>query len=114
LEKEPTDVSELARDVIRAVANEASSQGISLGIEIPTPMPSVDIDAVRFRQVLNNLRLNALQHTPLGGSIQTRVTATPQSDTLVEVHDTGSGMTQDEVERAFERFQRGQDPGVLG
>jgi signal transduction histidine kinase len=112
LEKEPTDLSELARDVIRAFANEASSQGVRLEIEIPTPLPSVDIDAIRFRQVLNNLLLNALQHTPPGGSIQTRVTATTQSDTLVEVHDTGSGMTQDEVERAFERFQKG--PGSRG
>ncbi len=51
LEKEPTDVSELARDVIRAFATEASVQQVTLKIEVPDDLPPVMIDAVRIRQV---------------------------------------------------------------
>lgn len=112
LEKEPTDVTELARDVIRAFAAEASAQHVTLKIEAPADLSSVVIDPVRIRQVLNNLLSNALQHTPPGGCIETSVAATDQAEILVQVHDTGSGMTQEEVERAFERFQKG--PGSRG
>jgi two-component system, OmpR family, sensor histidine kinase BaeS len=107
LEKEPTDVCELARDVIRAFANEASAQQVSLEIDSPAAVPPIVIDSVRIRQVLNNLLSNALQHTLPRGSIQIRIVATSQSETLVEVHDSGRGMTHDELEHAFERFQKG-------
>jgi signal transduction histidine kinase len=112
LEKEPADVSELARDVVSAFTNEASVRQVTLSVDAPAGLPFVVIDAVRIRQVLNNLLSNALQHTPPEGSVQIRVAVTPQSETLVEVHDTGTGMSQDEVERAFERFQKG--PGSRG
>ena len=112
LEKELTDVSELARDVIRAFASEAAAQQVTLKIETAVSLPLVMIDGVRIRQVLNNLLSNALRHTPAGGSIETSVKATDQAAILVEMHDTGSGMTQEEVERAFERFQKG--PGSPG
>jgi two-component system sensor histidine kinase VicK len=51
-------------------------------------------------------------YTPAGGAIETTVGTTDQAAILVQVHDTGEGMTQEEVERAFERFQKG--PGSRG
>lgn len=112
LEKEVTDVSELVRDATRAFMNEASAQQVTLNLEVAAGLPPVVIDPVRIRQVLNNLLLNALQHTPPNRSIQIVVTTTLHSQVLVEVHDTGSGMTQQEVERAFDRFYKG--PGSRG
>src|SRR5215471_3203927 len=112
LEKELMDVSELTRDVIRTFATEAAAQQITLKIETAANLPLVMVDGVRIRQVLNNLLSNALRHTPAGGSIETIVEATNHAAILVQVHDTGSGMTQEEVERAFDRFQKG--PGSRG
>ena len=112
LEKELTDVSELTRDVVRAFATEAAAQQVTLTTEAAASLPPVMIDGVRIRQVLNNLLSNALRHTPSGGSIEISVIATGPTAILVQVHDTGSGMTQEDVERAFERFQKG--PGSRG
>lgn len=109
LEKEPTDVSELVREVIRAFETEASTRQVRLKIEAAANVPLVMIDGVRIRQILNNLLSNALRHTPPDGSIETSVGATDQTAILVQVHDTGTGMTQEEVERAFDRFQKGPD-----
>lgn len=109
LEKEWTDVGELTREVIRAFATEAAAHQVTLKIETAASLPLVMIDGVRIRQVLNNLLSNALRHTPAGGSIETSVGAADHAAILVQVHDTGSGMTQDEVERAFDRFQKGPD-----
>jgi signal transduction histidine kinase len=107
LEKEPTDMNELTRDVINSFMDEASAHQVALTTEARADLPPIVIDTVRIRQVLNNLLSNALQHTPSGGSIQTRVAVTDHGEMLVEVHDTGSGMSQEELKRAFERFQKG-------
>lgn len=112
LERELTDVGELARDVVRAFATEAAAKQIMLKVEASATLPPAIIDAVRIRQVLNNLLSNALSHTPPGGFIETNVKVSDPRGILVRVHDTGSGMTQEEAERAFERFQKG--PGSRG
>lgn len=112
LEKEPVDVIELARDVVHAFSDEASSRQAVLAVDAPPGPLILAIDAVRIRQVLHNLLCNALQHSPPGGSIQTRVRVTSTSEIVVDVHDTGNGMTQDQLDQAFERFQKG--PGSRG
>jgi signal transduction histidine kinase len=109
LEKEPTDVAELVQDVTRVFATEAFAQQVTLKIEAATKQPLVMIDAVRIRQVLSNILSNALRHTPSGGLIETIVGATDDAEVWVEVHDTGAGMSQAEVERAFERFEKGPE-----
>jgi signal transduction histidine kinase len=55
--------------------------------------------------VLVNLMTNASRHTPAGGTIT--VTAAVQADEVhVEVHNTGSSLTGEELARVFDRFYR--------
>jgi signal transduction histidine kinase len=107
LEKESTDIGELAHEVVRAFATQASEQQIAFDVDVPVNLPAAVIDAVRIRQVLNNLVSNALQHTPPGGSIQIRLAIANEAGILVEIQDTGSGMNEEDLKRAFERFQKG-------
>lgn len=62
-------------------------------------------DEARLRQVLSNLVSNALQHTPDGTAITVRV-GTEGDDAILEVVDQGPGMSEEDVERVFERFFR--------
>ena len=109
LQKELTDVAELAREVVRAFTAEGSSRHVALSVDASAELPHIVIDAVRIRQVLNNLVSNALQHTPAEGSVNISVTPTNETEILVQVHDTGGGMTQKELGRAFDRFHKGPD-----
>jgi two-component system OmpR family sensor kinase/two-component system sensor histidine kinase BaeS len=109
LQKDLTDIAELAREVIQAFAAEASARHVALSVDAPAGLPPIVIDAVRIRQVLNNLISNALQHTPAEGSVKISVTATNETEILVQVRDTGRGMNQAELERAFDRFHKGPD-----
>jgi signal transduction histidine kinase len=52
--------------------------------------------------------LNALHHTPNRGSIDVLV-ATTAAALSFQVRDTGCGMTQDEIDHAFERYQKGPE-----
>ncbi|BCJ66564.1 hypothetical protein Prubr_35850 [Polymorphospora rubra] len=62
-------------------------------------------DDARLRQVLGNLMTNAITHTPGDASVRLRLRAESGS-AVVEVADTGPGLTAEQAERVFERFYR--------
>jgi len=112
LQKELTDLAGLARDAVEAFAGEATARNVRLEVDAPADLAPLAIDPVRVREVLMNLLTNALRHTPPGGSVGVRMTAAPGDGISVVVRDTGSGMTSEEIERAFDRFHKGPDsPG---
>jgi signal transduction histidine kinase len=62
-------------------------------------------DAVRLRQVVLNILSNAARFTPADGMIT--VSASRQDkEIIVEVHNTGSNLTSDEIAHVFDRFYR--------
>ena len=67
--------------------------------------PEVLGDEPRLRQVLSNLAVNALQHTPSSADVVIRV-GTDGDDAVLEVADWGPGMSQEDASRVFERFYR--------
>jgi signal transduction histidine kinase len=108
LERETTDMGELIRDAVRSFQDDASAHGIDLGADEPMADVSLNVDPVRIREVLSNLLSNALRHTTAGGSV--RVSLTPSGDRVaIAVADTGSGMTDEERARMFDRFYKGAD-----
>jgi signal transduction histidine kinase len=107
LQKEPTDIVALARGAVRAFDAEASSRGVTLGVEVEGGVGVLSIDPVRIREVLGNLLSNALRHTPSGGRVDVLLRGTDGAVT-VAVRDSGEGMSPDELARAFDRFQKGR------
>jgi signal transduction histidine kinase len=114
LEKESTDLSELATDVARAFQEQAATGNAKLRVDFPPDLPLVTVDAVRIREVLVNLVTNALNHTPSGGTIVISLVDTGDKGISVEVSDSGTGMTPEEANRAFERFHKGSESRGLG
>ena len=63
----------------------------------------VRVDSSRFVQLLSNILSNAVKFTPAGGNVV--VDATVAGDVVrIEVHDSGVGITADELPHVFERF----------
>jgi signal transduction histidine kinase len=65
----------------------------------------VKIDRSHLEQLMSNLILNAIDHTPPGGTISVVLQRTGNS-ALLKITDTGIGMTLDIQERVFDRFFR--------
>ncbi len=113
VEYSPVDVLSLAGDAVhsaRAVAAMQSDTGRSIELEVlpGTGTTEVPGDAARLRQVLANLLNNALVHTPSDASVTVRLTP-GEDEVLLEVADTGPGMSRAQADRVFERFYRADD-----
>ena len=89
---------------------EARAKGLTLRVEGAASIPqSVKGDPMRLRQVLNNLISNAMKFTA-EGSITLRLRAWEEEPSnhavLIEVADTGPGMTPEQLHRLFTPFDQ--------
>jgi two-component system OmpR family sensor kinase len=104
--QEPVDVARLVADTAADV--QVTSLGHPISVDVPSESVYVLGDEHRLQQVFVNLLANAVQHTPDG----TRVAIAVHSigdEVVVEVSDTGPGMSDAIRARAFERFSRAEE-----
>ena len=95
------DLREVIDDTVSGMRPLAAAKGVSLRT---TAVQSIIIngDAARLRQVVTNLLSNAVKFTPPGGLIETCLTR-DGSFAVVEVCDTGEGISSDFLPFVFER-----------
>ncbi|WP_127784650.1 HAMP domain-containing sensor histidine kinase [Rhodococcus sp. X156] len=105
LEREPVDLLAVASDAVHAAQAVAPRRSIRLEVVDGPGTPEVLGDDSRLRQVLGNLVTNALVHTPPEAAVTVRV-GTDAEHSVLEVSDTGPGLTTEAAERVFERFYR--------
>ncbi len=106
LRKEPTDLAVLLGDAARALAEEASSRGVTVRVEDSTDLPRVEVDPLRLREVVANLVSNAIRHSNGGASVVLSTEPQP-GHIVVRVRDTGPGIAPEELPRIFDRFHKG-------
>ena len=102
----PTDVPELVEEVTGLMAARLVERDQDLRIDMEPDLPRALADPGRLRQVLTNLLTNAHLYTPEGGQLTVRAAAT-QGQVVIDVSDTGPGMTAEQVDHIFDRFYRG-------
>jgi two-component system OmpR family sensor kinase len=101
----PANLGQVIRDSVDNLALGAEARGVSLAALLPDTLPTVQADPDRVSQVLRNLLVNALLHTPAGGSVT--VSAGVSSGMVeVAVADTGVGIAREDLTHVFERFWR--------
>lgn len=97
------DATALVQESAEAFQPQASSQGLSLDVEIRGNTLMAKFDHDRILQVLANLLSNAIKFTPAGGRISLLVEPVGQ-DVRFSVTDTGPGVPGTQLEAVFERF----------
>jgi signal transduction histidine kinase len=98
---DPVHVPALVASATEMVEEEARAKGLDL-VTGAVPDITLHTDAGRARQVLLNLLVNAVKFTPSGTVILT--VESNEEEVRFIVTDTGIGMTDGELERAFDAF----------
>jgi len=104
LERAPVDIAGLLVQAGQTARPFADERQIELVLEAET-VPTVEGDAGRLGQVLDNLLSNALKFTPPGGRVTVRLFQAGDG-VQVEVADTGMGISEGDQEHLFDRFFR--------
>jgi two-component system sensor histidine kinase BaeS len=106
LHRESTDLLALVQDVAASIRAQSGRKGQALAVR-GEPV-SADVDPGRVRQVLENLMVNAIRHSPDGGAI-TMALETRDGEAMISVSDTGPGIRPEELDTVFERYRKSPD-----
>jgi adenylate cyclase len=102
----PCDLVAFVTQVVESFRPYCEKKGLHLQTQMDKSS-KVYIDSEKFDKVLYNLLSNAMKFTPEGGIITVRVQQAGDH-CLVQVEDTGIGMTKEEIPHLFERFRQAE------
>jgi signal transduction histidine kinase/DNA-binding response OmpR family regulator len=116
INRRPIDVGEVVHEVVELFAPRVDSKGQRLTTHVSPTLPSALADPGRVRQIVANLLTNAHLYTPDGGTLHVGVEP-DRAWVQIVIQDSGVGMSQEELERIFDRFYRagnrsGSNPGT--
>jgi PAS domain S-box-containing protein len=109
LEKRPLDVTAIVEAAIADITPAAASKHITISKDLNGPCRILG-DQTRLQQVVWNILSNAIKFTPEHGTVSVRLDRSG-STAIIEIRDTGRGMSADLLPRLFTRFHQG-DPAA--
>ena len=82
----------------------AAESGLVVEQDLDADLPLIRGDSVKLRQVFTNLIGNAIKFTRAGGSVCIRAMRQTDGGALVEIVDSGMGMSEEEIKIALTPF----------
>ena len=110
LREETVDVGAHVAEVVEGFSRRAGELGVELSV-VTEPDTLLNTDPDRLGQIAQNLVENALRHTPEAGSVTVTVRAEGEA-VLIEVVDSGIGITEDDLPHVFDRHFVGRGRSV--
>jgi len=98
------DVIRMAQASIRQFRNTAAAAEVDLFSDFPDRLPRVRGDERRMQQVLYNLISNAIKFTEPGGAVTLSAGLEDNGDLVIQVADTGIGISSNQIAHVFEPF----------
>ncbi len=106
--REPVHLGGLAQESLEVVRAQAESKEIELETEFDPSLAPVHGDRKILKQLLLNLLTNAIKYSQPGGVVTVSLRS-EGDEVLMEVRDTGRGISPEDQERLFQRFYRAVD-----
>ena len=102
------DLAAVAADACRLFQALAEEKGVRLSCDAPAVLP-VSGDIRLLQRMLANLLDNAIKYTPAKGAVTVSARRASPQRVVIEVADTGPGISAADLPHVFDRFYRG-DP----
>ncbi|MDB5966039.1 MAG: histidine kinase, partial [Polaromonas sp.] len=110
IEQVDFEIAKVMDNVANLITEKCSAKGLELVFDIPPDVPQWLVgDSLRVSQILINYANNAVKYTEHGEIvISVRVHEQTAEDVLLHfsVHDTGIGLTQEQISRLFQSFSQ--------
>lgn len=108
IEKQMVSIEKIAEDVLLEVKPRADELKLNIFIERPqgrpVPLPKVEADQDKIKEVMINLVGNSLKFTPEGGTIKISFEL-KQGMIETRVQDSGKGIAPQDLPRLFKKFE---------
>ena len=105
IQKQLLPIGSLIQSSIKALNGMATERGIEIIQDMSAELPEIEVDEDRLRQVLVNLLSNAIKFS--NGSFKVTVKARVEKNAiLVQVIDSGIGISEDAIPQLFQKYYR--------
>jgi signal transduction histidine kinase len=102
------DLGRLVEEIVATAA--VGQDDVPLAADVAGPLPPIQGDGERLRQVLGNLIENAVKYSPAGAPVRVHAT-TANGEVIVSVEDRGPGIPAADQRLIFEKFGRATGTG---
>jgi signal transduction histidine kinase len=116
IELQCTSISDAVVYTVNTFQGAATAKGITLSSDMESLLPSICADPARLRQILVILVDNAIKFTPTNGAVRVHARTLKEDPNflVLEVSDSGCGISPDVAERIFERLFQTSDAPLEG
>jgi PAS domain S-box-containing protein len=111
LKHETIDVHEVIQVALKNLEGPQKANGVEIRVRLQAPRSQIWADGDKLEQVISNLIGNAVKFTPERGTVTVTTRNEPDDKLIVEVNDTGIGISADALERIFAPFEQA-DPSI--
>lgn len=112
MREEAVDVNQLIVSCIRLVQQRAVENEVSIEWDAGSAPLAVRADADKLKQVITNILTNAVKFNHPGGTVSIAAEVEAEGGIIIQVRDTGIGMTEAETVEALELFHQ-SDNGFI-
>lgn len=108
------NLNDVVRDVVKLFEAQFGAVGrppITPELHLEEELPAIQADSTMLRRAVENLVLNAMDAMPAGGVLMLRTTH-KDSTVMLEISDTGAGLTPEETERIFTPYYTTKQHGT--
>ncbi len=111
---EPMRLAEVLSECQALVGAQAAACGIRLSLAPLDDGCFVIADRTRLKQVFINILSNAIKYNREGGTVQVHCEVVGHRRICINIEDSGSGLSPEQLEHIFEPFERlGQEAGTI-
>lgn len=108
VKRAPIQLREVVDKVLDVNLHQAEKKQIPVSVKASPNLALVYADRDMIEQVILNLFSNAVKYSPEHATVEIRLRELP-TDVLVEVEDTGYGISEEALPRIFDKFYRASD-----
>jgi signal transduction histidine kinase len=100
------NLNDLVQQCVAIMQEQANRERVIIRTSLPANLPQIIADARSMRQIALNLLSNSIKFTGAGGQVIISTALTDDHEVVLRVRDTGTGMSEKELQTALEPFQQ--------